>query len=245
MTQTTDLDRLLEDWLTDGPNRAPDQPINAATSFARAHPRRPDPLRIFRTDAMADRLRRPFGLSPAIVFALLALVAAIVAAGVVGSRPPQPSVVLPSSGPPSLSPAPSVSLSGSALAPYFAQFPLKVRGGVPLSFRVLDVTGDLLDATSVEPREGASVDYGQLVITPDPADENALIVTWTGMPCESYTGMSVDEGRRAIAVSRPICSGDTIALDRVVRLTFNGPVVAADWHGTIGDDPNPSDPGPS
>jgi len=27
--------------------------------------------------------------------------------------------------------------------------------------------------------------------------------------------------------------------------TFNGPVVAADWHGTIGDDPNPSDPGPS
>ena len=84
MNQTSDLDRLLDDWLTDGPNRAPDQPIIAASQFARTHPRRPDPLRIFRSDPMADRRRTPFGVQPGLVFALLALVVAIVAAGVIG-----------------------------------------------------------------------------------------------------------------------------------------------------------------
>jgi hypothetical protein len=244
MTQTTDLDRLLEDWLTDGPNRAPDQPIAAATSFARAHPRRLDPLRFLRSDPMADRGRRAFGLTPGLVFALLALVVAMVAAAVIGSRTPQPTVIVPPSGSATL--APSQSPSGVARAPFFAQFPLKVSGGVPLTFRVLDVTGDLLEATSIQPAEGTSIEYGKLDIKADPKSGGAaLVVTWTGMPCESYTGMSVDEERHMISISRPICQGDTIALDRVVRLRFSGPVVAADWHGTIDDDPNPSDPGPS
>ena len=36
----SELDRVLGDWLADGPRRAPAAPVTVAIEFARAHPRR-------------------------------------------------------------------------------------------------------------------------------------------------------------------------------------------------------------
>ncbi|HEX5823468.1 MAG TPA: hypothetical protein VFY18_03320, partial [Candidatus Limnocylindrales bacterium] len=158
MTQSTDLDRQLDDWLTDGPNRAPDQPINAASLFARAHPRRPDPLRVFRSDPMADRRRRPFGIQPGLVFAVLALVAAIVAVGVIGSRLEQPPVVVPppSTATPSASPSSPPDSSPFPIGPFTTD--LATSAGARATVDVIDLAGLIVTIASGPAIEGATVE---------------------------------------------------------------------------------------
>ena len=94
MTALNDFDRVLDEWLHEGPNRAPDRPIELAMEHARSHPRRRDPLAFLRPDPMAPRSRGlGMGLRPGLVLAVLGLLLAAVAIGVGGSR--QPSVVVP------------------------------------------------------------------------------------------------------------------------------------------------------
>ena len=192
MNQTSDLDRLLGDWLADGPNRAPDQPISAATQFARAHPRRPDPLRIFRSDPMADRRRSPFGLQPGLVFALLALVVAIVAAGVIGSRLERPVVVPPSNGQPAPSRPAQESPSSTPIASEppspFATVALNANGGRPATVDIFDLSGLVVDARSGPAADGVSIDG--IVVTNDKAD--SIVITWDGSPCDTAHRLTVD-----------------------------------------------------
>jgi hypothetical protein len=237
MTQTTDLDRQLSDWLHDGPNRAPDQPIAAATLFARAHPRRTDPLRFLRSDPMADRRRRAFGLQPGLVFALLALVAAIVAAGVIGSQLENRPVVVPPSDRPApssdASPAPSASASPTTSEPPapFAHVDLASSccPGNPPSVDVVDLSGLVVLASSALPLESDSADG--IVVKNDKA--NSLRLTWLGSPCDTVHRLTVDATATHIVLERPRCFGDATARYLSLTVTFSRSIVATDVAASI------------
>ena len=62
MTGSNDLDRMLASYLEEGPRRAPDRAMDAALTFAAAHPRRRDPLLFLKPDVMA---RRALAVQPA------------------------------------------------------------------------------------------------------------------------------------------------------------------------------------
>ena len=65
MTGSNDLDRMLASYLEEGPRRAPDRAMDAALTFAAAHPRRRDPLLFLKPDVMA---RRTSMFSPQLVW---------------------------------------------------------------------------------------------------------------------------------------------------------------------------------
>jgi len=237
MTNLDDFDRSLADFLADGPITAPEAPVIAAMAHARTTPRRPDLLRPFRPDVMAPPRRWPLGLRPGLVLAGAALLVAMVGVAVIGSRPQDPMIVVPG---PSSSPAPS-----GSVGPFFARIQVQVAAGNPLTLTVTDTTGALVDAVSTAPGDGASVDGGTIAVATDPTDPTVLIATWTGMPCETRAAMIVDERTSNISVSHENCSGDTVAFDRVVRLTFHEPIDVAAWHGTVIGEPQESLPAPT
>jgi hypothetical protein len=244
MTNLEDFDRSLAAFLADGPNTAPEAPVIAALAHARTTPRRPDVLAAFRSDVMAPRRALAFGLRPGLVLAVLGLLIAAMGVAVVGSRLQERSVVPgPSSSPgPSAATEPSAQASRSATpAAFSSSIPLKLVNGGPLTIRVTDTTGALVDASSLLPREGASVDWSTVQIEADPTDAAALIVTWTGMSCETPGELHVDEAASRISLFREPCEGDTVAFDRIVRLVFNAPVDAASWTGVVVAEPISSD----
>lgn len=235
MTNLSDLDRALAEFLEDGPNAVPEAPIIAALAHARTTPRRPDPLSRLRRDVMAAPWR-PFGLRLVLAFALVGLLAAGIGVAVLGSRPPvQPAVTIPSataqpsthlSGPPE-TPVPSVP------PPFAGDVTMLVSAGRPFRIQVTGMSGALVAARSVQPGDGASVDETTVQVKADPADPKSLIVTWLGVPCETGGFLRVDEAAHEVDVDRQTCQGDALPLDRIVRLTFDGPVTAADWSGRV------------
>jgi hypothetical protein len=248
MTNLADLDRALAEFLEDGPNTAPEAPVIAALAHARTTPRRSDPLAWLRPDVMAAPRGRILGLRPSLVLAVVALVVASIGIAVVGSRQQTPAVVVPS---PSTTPvqpsnAPSI---GPSIAPsatfFFEQIRMLVTAGGPFVVSVNDTTGDLVGASSLQPGDGASVGNDEVRIGADPADPKALIVTWSGTPCEGEAGLQVDERTREIEVGREVCEGDSLPLDRILRLQFRTSVAGADWTGSIVDIPLETGPAPS
>ncbi|MGE5227375.1 MAG: hypothetical protein ACM3OO_10930, partial [Planctomycetaceae bacterium] len=115
MSAQTDLDRALAAWLSEGPARAPEPPIVAAVEHARVNPRRRDPLAVLRPDPMAPRGRSILGLRPVLVLAVVGLLGAAIAIGVVGSRRgvtvpiASPSPGVPASPSPTAAPSPTPS----------------------------------------------------------------------------------------------------------------------------------------
>jgi hypothetical protein len=248
MTNLVDLDRALAEFLEDGPNTAPEAPVIAALAHARTTPRRPDPFAWLRSDAMAAPRSRILGLRPSLVLAVVALIAASIGIAVVGSRPQVPAVVVP--GPSESPPQPSnpVLVSQSpepSPVIYFQQVAVLVSAGEPFIVNVNDTTGDLLDATSLPPGDGASVGNDEVRIVADPADPKALIVTWSGTPCEGEGGMQVDERTHEVEVGREVCQGDSLPLDRILLLQFGTAGAAADWTGRIVAIPRETGPAPT
>jgi hypothetical protein len=244
MTNLADLDRALAEFLEDGPNTAPEAPVIAAMAHARTTPRRPDPLRRFRPDVMAAPRGRILGLRPSLVLAVVALVVASVGIAVVGSRQQAPAVVVPSPSTTPVQPSNAPSIGPSA-AFFFEQIGMLVSAGGPFVVSVNDTTGDLVGASSLQPGDGARVGNDEVRIGADPADPQALIATWSGTPCEGEAGLQVDERMHEIEVGREVCAGDSLPLDRILRLQFQTPVAAADWTGRIVDIPLETGPAPS
>jgi hypothetical protein len=250
MNPPTEFDRVLGEWLLDGPNRAPEHAVDVALAHARSHPRRLDPLRPFRRDAMPARERLVLLPRLGLVFAILALVLAGIAVAVMGSRPPNDKVLPPgpsvsTSPSASTSPAPTFTPPAASRSPFFAAFALIVTGGSSHTAQVTDVTSDLVEAISGTPNEGVSVDTGAVQIALDPADDHILVITWSGGPCEAFTAIRVDETARFIDIQPSRCEGDATAHDRIVRLRFASAVDAGAWTGRVVAAPAPSGPGPS
>ncbi len=241
MTNLDDFDRSLGAFLADGPNTAPEAPVIAAMAHARTTPRRPDPLRAFRADPMARR-RGNVGGRAGLVFAALALGVASIGVAVVGSRQPGNTIIpVPSANDVSTqTPGPSgiASPIPTSPPPFQADVTMLVFSGQPFPVRVSDVTGELVEAVSLQPGDGASVDG--IDVRVDPTDLRALIVTWIGTPCERGGSVHVDELAHTLTILRDPCEGDPFPLDRIVRLRFTQFVEPADWSASIDDGPVPS-----
>jgi len=243
MNAQHDLDRRLDEWLQDGPSRAPERSIAAALDHARAHPRRRDPFAALRRDPMgAGGSWSGAGLRamPLVAALGLLLVAGLAVATVGGLIQRAPVVVPPISTPsPSASGEPSPSSSPAATA-------TPVASRVPASFRVdlvddiggdafveiTDLSGTLIDARSGQESEGGEVtaDIGVANVPTDPA---TVVLTWVGCPSDTRHMLTIAPDGRTIAIDQPACQGDTLGVMRVLVLMFDEPVPADEVRATI------------
>ena len=98
---------------------------------------------------------------------------------------------------------------------------------------VTDGSATLVGATSGTPGDGATVDAYKLSVAN--VSETRLRLTWVGGPCDSANTLSIDAARRQFLLVQPECSGDAIATDRILDLTFSSPIRSADVEGFLQD----------
>ena len=216
MTGSNDLERMLASYLEEGPRRAPDRAVDAALTFAAAHPRRRDPLLFLKTDVMA---RRTSTFSPQLVWvaAVIALTLGAVAAIAVGTRPSQVPVVPP---PASTSPTPSPSVSPSPQT-FSVVVTDEHESDHPVD--VIDGSGRLL---AVDPGPAfTGPEIGDVAASTDPRSSTRLLVAWAFTGCSDPTSVTIDATVSSIVVERPECQGDAIGGNpHQITLTFDGPV---------------------
>lgn len=231
MTMHDDLDRRLEAALRDGPSKAPDRSINLALAHARAHPRRRDPLAMFRKDPMdAHTSRFAAGFQPLPLVAILALVlvASLAVASAGGLFDGKPAVVPPVATPsptPSALPSPSPTDVPSAPAtPAVITVDLVERVGADATIDITDRSGHLVRADSGDPGDGASVPSGEVAVAGLAGDPATVVLTWSGLPCDTTHQLDIEEDGVTMTLERPSCSGDAMGVDHVLQLTFDAPV---------------------
>jgi hypothetical protein len=237
MSAPHDLDRRLDDWLQDGPSRAPERSIAAALDHATAHPRRRDPLAVLRRDPMGSGgfVTAAPRWVPLVAALGLLLVAALAVATVGGLFPQQPVVVPPL---PSTSPAPSVAASASpaqtsATSPVPSASPATTRVdlvddiGGHAYVEITDDSRTLVRARSGQPSEAgpATGDIGANNLASDPA---SIALSWVGCPSDTRHVLTIAADRRTMTLDQPVCQGDTLGVDRVLVLTFDSAVPATD-----------------
>lgn len=243
MTASNDFDRRLADWLKDGPNRAPERSVTFALDHASAHPRRRDPLVVLRRDPMGSPA---FGgsmrLLPLVAALGLLLVAALAVATVGGFFDRSPAVVPPPVASPSPtpnasapSPTPTATPTGPATipeSPTTMHVDLIEHVGQDASIDITDRSSDLFTAASGDPGDGGSVEDGKIDIKADATDPKTLVLTWTGMPCDTTHTLDIAPDH-TLTITRPACSGDTVPVDHVLRLTFDTALDPSTITGTV------------
>lgn len=236
MSVQNDLDRRIRPALEDGPSRAPARSIEAALAHARTHPRRRDPLAFLRKDPMnAHTSRFAAGLQPLPLVAILALViagglAVVTAGGYLDGRPAVvPPVATPSPTPSApASPEPVVSPS-----PLVLSVDLVERVGADATIDITDLSGRLVGATSADPGDGASVPDGAVAATSQAGNPATVVLTWSGLPCDTTHQLTIDPDGLTMRIERPACQGDALGVDHVLWLTFDRPVDPATVNATV------------
>jgi len=252
MNAPHDLDRRLDQWMQQGPDRAPERIIAVGLDHASAHPRRRDPLAVFRRDPMASTA---FGLGsglrvmPMVAALGLLLVAALAVATVGGVFDRQP-VVVPPVSTPSTSPSPSstsqaspspstpsASPSAPSPSPVVRSVDLKAYDGRTLAtMQIVDESGTLVDARSGQPAEGGSASSPDKAdVVNDPDDPTTIVLTWTGLFDDDDRRLTIASDGRTMTIDVVPGTGDLLPVDRVLILTFAGPVPAAEVTATIVD----------
>lgn len=226
MTQRDDLDRLLGDWLAEGPARTPEPVLATALQHARSHPRRPDPFAFLRRDPMAGRTS-PFAVAPLPVFAVIGLlVLAALGVSIVGGQrddvPPTDSVPTPV--PSALVASPSPSPDELPALSFPIRVGLQTGTAAAMVVDVTDASGLLVDARTGTPAEGGSVPGG--TVTATNVDERTVLLTWTDSVCDIEYALQV-ETTTSMTLTAPPCVGDTVAQDRRLLLQFAVPVDAS------------------
>ena len=228
MTQITEFDRVLGEWLDQGPNRAPDRSIELALDHARSHPRRRDPLAFLRPDPMGRRSGGlALGLRPVMTLTVLGLLLAAVAALGIGGRQ-DPAVVPPAQ--PSVTPVPSVTPmpASPSATPGSFHVDLTVPVGQPQTVDIVDRSALVLEATSGTPDDGQGFPFDAVEVSN--LDATTLQLAWAGYPCKTDHTLTIEPDGRTMVLDRPDCEGvtDTIAVNRILVLTFSEPVAAAE-----------------
>ena len=243
MKTPDDLDRLLGDWLQEGPTRAPEAPLDEALQHARSNPRRRDPLAFLRRDPMARRAGW-LGLQPVPVLALLGLLlAAMVAVIAIGSQNNRSPIVIPSE-----SPSPVVSSPTPSAVPTF-HLELKDEFDSGATVDIVDRSGTVVSARAAEigerePNPGAP-STGD--VTVQNVDASTLWISWGSGACPDAHVLTIDPDGRSMSISQPpFCGGDTVGVGRALVVTFAGPIDAADVAAEIvdaeGASPSPGSP---
>jgi hypothetical protein len=230
MKAPDDLDRLLDEWLQEGPTRPPDGPVDQAILHARSRPRRRDPLAFLRRDPMA-RPSTQLALQPAFVLVALGLLVAVTGVLVVGSFrdstvPPVATPSAPATTSPSASPSPATGF----------HVELKDDVGSGATVDIVDQSGTLVGARPAEigeraPNPGAPT-VGDVVV--QNVDATTLWISWGSGNCPDAHLLTIDPTARSMSISQPpFCGGDTLGVGRQLVLTFDRPIAAADVTATL------------
>jgi hypothetical protein len=205
-----------------------------ALDHAAAHPRRRDALAVLRRDPMRSPTftgpMRVLPLAAALALLVLALAAVAFVGGAFNHQPVvlPPPIVSPSPPQPTSSASPAISIPSHAVI----HVDLVEHQGQDASIDIRDDSGDLVSAESGDPGDGGSVEEGKLQVVADAADPKTLVVTWTGMPCDTTHMLDIGLDH-TLTVTRENCGGDTLPVDHVVRLTFAAPIDPASVHGSV------------
>jgi hypothetical protein len=182
---------------------------------------------------MVDLLGRTMrGAAPPAIVALLLLGCTTTSSA--PSSPPTasgstvPSAEASESSAPSIAPTPAPSdtsgpTAGGSIGARF-NVDLVLSTGRAVQIEVKDDSGMLSEAASGTPGDGASVSVGTIDIKN--VDPSVLQLTWSGPPCATDNFLLIEGGASRMTVVQPTCTGDAIALDRVLLLTFSGPISA-------------------
>jgi hypothetical protein len=150
----------------------------------------------------------------ALVGALVCLLAVLAACAVVDVPPPSPT------------PLPLATEPGTGASPT-AGARVVALGQAPdndVTIEVIDASGTLLDASSGEPGDGASVEPYTVAVSN--VDATTLRLVWVDGPCDSASTLTIDESASRFLIVQPACSGDGVAYDRVLELWFSRAVDA-------------------
>jgi len=144
-----------------------------------------------------------------------------------------PPIVSPSPAAPSPAPTPAASPTAIPIPSVAAiHVDLIEHQGQDASIDITARSFDLLSAVSGDPGDGASVEEGKVQVVADSADARTLIVTWTGMPCDTTLTLDIAPDH-TLTITRPSCGGDTLPVDHVLRLTFAAPVDPVSVRGSV------------
>ena len=235
MTTTNDIDRRIAAWFEEGPARVSDSTIERAPG---PRPRPPAPARSAprappRPDGEWPRASACCS-SPCRCSRSCVLLVAVAAAGaaVGGWLDREPAVVPPVVSP---SPAPSASAAPTAApSPETTRVDLIEHLGDDAFIDVTDAVGDARGGLSGDPGDGVDVAPGTIQVENDPADPATIVLTWAGATCDTSHELVIDPDGRTMRITRPPCSGDALGgVGHVLRLTFDGPMAAADITATI------------
>jgi hypothetical protein len=105
--------------------------------------------------------------------------------------------------------------------------------GNDVAIEIVDESGNLLAATSGTPGDGATVEPYTVSVTNE--DPTTLRLTWVGGPCDARDQLMIDATGHRFLVVQPECSGDAVAYDRVLLMTFAESIDAADVAATLQD----------
>jgi hypothetical protein len=175
------------------------------------------------------------GQGPVAALALVAVVG-ITAAAASALRSGGATAAAPSDRPsaaPTSSPTPSVvpTKAPSATPPSApGSVILWNASGHDVSILVHDQTGDLVGAVSGKPGDGMSVGWHKAVV--ENVDAQTIRVTWVGLPGDDVAdlGISGGPGTYTLTVVQPgpYPYTDAMGEDRILIVTFDAPVSAAD-----------------
>ena len=92
---------------------------------------------------------------------------------------------------------------------------------------ITDHSGTLVRARSGQSSEAgpATGDIGANNLAGDPA---SIVLSWVGCPSDTRHVLTIAADRRTMTLDQPVCQGDTLGVDRVLVLTFDSAVPAAD-----------------
>src|SRR6188472_3350840 len=176
--------------------------------------------------------RSPFRPVAAIVGGLALSVVVVFAADAAYGHRPAPSA--PSVSTPTASPVdePTRAPAQPAAAPSDGDIgvPLKNLTGDDVSVAIDDATGKLDVASSGSPGDGMSVRWFRVKV--ENIDADTLRVVWVGLPRDEIVGLAITQkdGAMHLAFTQdaPPANSDALGFDRVLELSFDGPVRSED-----------------
>ena len=148
-------------------------------------------------------------------------------------RPSAAPSAVPSAAPSTPTPTPTVAPSKTPSASprsVPASVDLDNATGHDVSILIHDQTGDVVDAVSGTPGDGMSVRWHSAIVKN--VDATSIRVTWVGLPGDETVDLDIVERNNAyrltLVQAGPYRYTDAMGEDRVVLLTFDRPVSAAD-----------------
>ena len=107
---------------------------------------------------------------------------------------------------------------------------LRNATGHDVRLQVHDQTDTLAAAVSGTPGDGMSVRWHDALVKN--ANQHTILVTWVGLPQDDTLdlGVAIADGQLHVTIVQagPVANSDAMGEDRVVALTFDGPVSAGD-----------------